>query len=181
MKNDIIIITGFSGAGKDSIARELSKKGYEFVVSYTTRPKKDNEIEGKDYYFVNDSFMKPESFIEIREYKTVKGIWKYGIYKNYILDDKAYVCVMDIQGAKTLKNIFGARVTIFFVHVNHELRLTRVMYRDGGNFSMKEWCRRAEDDKKIKKNIDKDCDYVISNEFFSCSICVKHILGLVAK
>jgi len=181
MKNDIIIITGFSGAGKDSIAKDLSKIGYEFIISYTTRPKKDNEVDGKDYYFVKDSFMKPESFIEIREYKTVNGIWKYGIHKNSISENKPYVCVMDMQGAKTLKNIFGTRVTIFFIDVNKYLRLNRAMYRDGNNFSMKEWNRRAKDDKKIKKNIDKDCDYIVSNEFFSCSICVKHILKLLNK
>ena len=49
----IFIITGPSGVGKNTIINELSNHiDFHFSTSFTTRPKRDNEIEGQDYYFI---------------------------------------------------------------------------------------------------------------------------------
>ena len=61
--NKIIIISSPSGAGKTTICKYLLKKliNVDLSVSYTTRNKRSNEIEGKDYYFTNK-----EKFIELK-------------------------------------------------------------------------------------------------------------------
>ena len=49
----IFIITGPSGVGKNTIINELSNHiDFYFSTSYTTRPRRDNETEGQDYYFI---------------------------------------------------------------------------------------------------------------------------------
>ena len=50
----IIVLIGRSGSGKSSIQKCLEKNGYEKVVMSTTRPKRDGEIEGGDYYFLSN-------------------------------------------------------------------------------------------------------------------------------
>ena len=61
--NKIIIISSPSGAGKTTICKYLIKKlnNVDLSVSYTTRNKRSNEIEGKDYYFTSK-----EQFIELK-------------------------------------------------------------------------------------------------------------------
>ena len=54
MKGKFIVISGPGGVGKDTIAKELVNKGIAiYSVSMTTRKKRSNEIDGKDYFFVD--------------------------------------------------------------------------------------------------------------------------------
>lgn len=57
MKTKIIAIFGKSGAGKDALQNLLIKLHPNFnkIVSFTTRPKRDNEIEGRDYFFIDNN------------------------------------------------------------------------------------------------------------------------------
>ena len=50
----IIALFGEAGVGKDALQNFILKKhpGYNKLISYTTRPKRDNETEGQDYYFI---------------------------------------------------------------------------------------------------------------------------------
>ena len=51
----IYIITGPSGVGKNTIINELSNHlDFYFSVSHTTRPRRENEVNGKDYYFITE-------------------------------------------------------------------------------------------------------------------------------
>jgi guanylate kinase len=103
----IIIITAPSGAGKTSITKHLLKTFPEqlvFSISATTRPKRDYEKEGKDYYFISvnefkekidhHSFIEWEMVYEGKYYGTLKSeihrIWKEG--KTPLLD-------VDVKGA----------------------------------------------------------------------------------
>ena len=73
--------------GKDTIYKELmAKTDLKAIVMYTTRPMRDGESDGREYFFVSDEetvqFEKDNKIIEIREYNTVHGVWKY-----FTLDD----------------------------------------------------------------------------------------------
>ena len=59
MKYKIIALFGESGAGKDTIARQLvlSRANTNLIIPYTTRPKREYEREGVDYYFVSDNIL----------------------------------------------------------------------------------------------------------------------------
>ena len=50
-----IFLIGPQGSGKTTLAKELERRGYEQIIAYTTRPPRDNEIEGVDYHFVTDA------------------------------------------------------------------------------------------------------------------------------
>jgi len=90
VKSKIIVITGKSSSGKDSLQNYLVSN-YDFVnlVSHTTRPPRPNESNGYDYYFINkEDFINMNNkdlFIETREYKVNteigNDIWYYGLSK----------------------------------------------------------------------------------------------------
>lgn len=81
-KGILLVLSGLSGAGKDTIVDLLlQKKEYNFqrIITHNTRPKRENEIHGRDYYFVSDEeFERLVSINEIIE-KPPKG--KYGSHK----------------------------------------------------------------------------------------------------
>ena len=60
----LVVISGFSGAGKGTVSRALVEKyGYSLSVSMTTREPREGEIEGKDYYFKEE-----EEFLRLIDY-----------------------------------------------------------------------------------------------------------------
>ena len=74
-----ICLVGKSCSGKDTIARELVKLGYERILTYTTRPARSNELDGVDYHFVTENefkdMIKNKEFLEWRSYQTDEGTW----------------------------------------------------------------------------------------------------------
>ena len=120
----ILIITAPSGAGKTSVTTHLLKRFPQlaFSVSAATRPRRDNEINGVDYYFMsleefqgkikNNEFVEWEEVYEGNFYGTLKSeidrIWKEG--KNVIFD-------VDVKGGLNLKKYFGDRALAIFVKV----------------------------------------------------------------
>lgn len=180
----IIAITGKSASGKDSIARVLSYLcGYKIVVSTTTRPKRSNETNHVEYHFVSDEefqkLINNNQLIEYRVYHTIENdkpaIWHYGITKDEIdLNKFSYICVVDLKGLSDLKKYFPGKIISFFINVKDEDRKLRAIARDR-NFELAEWDRRAEDDKRIFKDVEKVVDYIIDNNNFS--ECIKSILA----
>ena len=116
---NLFIITGPSGVGKDAILN-LMKKQYtsnHYVVTVTTRSKRDNEINGKDYVFVtNQQFQQTINSDEFLEWAIVYNN-KYGVPKNQVeqalSENKNVVIKTDVQGAKTIKKIMNEAKTIF--------------------------------------------------------------------
>ena len=79
----IFYIMGKSASGKDTIYKELMEKMPKFhsIVPYTTRPMREGEKDGVEYFFVDqerfDEMMDEEKIIEFRSYNTKCGIWTY--------------------------------------------------------------------------------------------------------
>ena len=78
----LFCLIGKSGAGKDTVFGELLKRtSLRPVVTYTTRPMRQGEVNGREYYFVTDETMEKLSsenkIIEKRTYHTVHGDWSY--------------------------------------------------------------------------------------------------------
>lgn len=78
MKGKIIIV-GPGGSGKDFLRKKMVNKGFEYGVSFTSRPPREGESEGIDYYFRGEDFFELNSdvFLEVQEFNG----WKYGISK----------------------------------------------------------------------------------------------------
>ena len=136
--NKIIIISSPSGAGKTTICKYLLKKmkNIELSISHTTRQKRINEINGKDYFFIKkDEFMKLNKqnfFIETAKVfnnyygSPIKNI-KKAFNKNYnILFD------IDWQGAKKLRKKYEkSQIIDFFILPPNKRELKRRLEKRG--------------------------------------------------
>lgn len=164
-----IILLGKSACGKDSILNYLKEK-YNFnpVISHTTRPIRQNEIDGKDYHFCDikefSKMIKNNEFLEIREYTTCfdgkQDIWYYGISKNEFDNKNRKICIIDTKGQKEiLKYLRKENVISIYIDTKDEIRENRAKLR--GSFSQEEWNRRLKDDNKKFKSV--IYDYVVYN------------------
>ncbi len=182
MQNDIIVLCGMSGTGKDSLAMLLSERlNYNFVISHTTRPIRENESEGSPYWFVSSEkfydMVINNEFIEYRKYNTLlnnnPATWYYGVAKSAIKDNLKYVAVLDVGGIKDFKLHFGDRVKTFYINTDSEIRKKRAIAR--GSFDETEWNRRLEDDCKVFA--DKSIfDCIIDNNSDNIEIAYINIL-----
>ena len=121
-QGDLIIISGTTCAGKGTVIKKLLEKRNDVAlsISYTSRSKRTNEIEGKDYFFVTkDEFeekIKNEDFLEYAEvqYGAYYGTPKVEVLK--ILDSgKDCILEIDVQGAKQVKEMYPQAILIFIM------------------------------------------------------------------
>lgn len=174
--NKIVVITAPSGAGKTTIVKKLllQHKHFGFSISCTTRPKRENEIDGKDYYFVNEqTFRKKIQENEFAEYEEVYPGKMYGTLKSEIerlwSERKVAVFDIDVKGAVNLQNIYGENcLTIFVKPASKEVLLNRLKGRNTENAdTLRKRIKRAEEElqyeskfKKIIPNNDFDIAYM---------------------
>lgn len=172
--NKTIILVGKSCTGKSCIERELKDRyGLTNVISYTTRPKRENEINGVDYHFVTEQKFKEmidrQEFLEYRTYETnynkIKETWYYGITKEAFEKTPNKVCVVDLQGLNNISK-YAKRENVFVigVYLDDYLRLRRAIQRP--NFDLTEWDRRYYDDniKFADNKFRPMCDIIIDND-----------------
>lgn len=97
----LITITGPSGAGKDTVARMLSEMGgYKVLCSYTTRPKREGEIEGVEHHFVEKCDVSHDKMLAYTQY----GGYEYWTTIDQVKDKAVYV--IDEDGLKALRKKF---------------------------------------------------------------------------
>jgi guanylate kinase len=115
----LVVLSGPSGVGKDTLLKRLKERGYDFafVVTMTTRPRRANEVDGVDYIFVGKSeFADMMQQDELLEHSLVYGDYK-GIPKQQVRDamrsGKDVMMRIDVQGAAKIRAIVPNAVTIF--------------------------------------------------------------------
>ena len=118
--NKIIIISSPSGAGKTTICKKLLKimKNIDLSISYTTRQKRINEKDGKDYFFINTKkfkdLKKRNHFIETAKvFKHYYGS-PYKNINNSFKKNKTILFDIDWQGANKLRKKFPKDIIIDF-------------------------------------------------------------------
>lgn len=151
------ILVGKSASGKDTILQHILKiSNYKPIVSTTSRPKRDNETEGVDYYFVSkDTFLDliaDDDLIEYRKYNTlvnnVSDTWYYGIQKRELNPSYNYITILDLKGARSFVNHYGAdNCEVLYIYCDEEIRKERAKKRP--NFDETEWERRRKDDDNV--------------------------------
>jgi len=165
LNNPIIIFCGKSASGKDALLKELVKNyGFKPIVSATSRPIRDGEIDHVDYHFKStDEFqdmIRNDELVEYRAYDTlINGSPKtcyYGVPKSSIeQNNDKYVAVLELKGLAKFKELFKDRVITFLIEADNKIRKDRAEKR--GSFNEKEWNRRLETD---------DYDFNMSAEFY---------------
>lgn len=151
----LFVLCGRSGTGKDTIfSKILNDKeiNIETIVPYTTRPKRSNEIDGKEYHFVDNITEDIGYIIEKRVYNTQDGIWTYATVDDGInLDNKSYININTIEGTQKLIEYFGKdKVIPILLEVNSIELFERLYNREDSldNPKWKEMCRRWINDNK---------------------------------
>ena len=151
----VIILTGKSCVGKDSVRGELEKLGYENIVSYTSRDMRVGEREGREYHFVDkDTFLnliKNKEMIEYRTYNTLYNnepdTWYYGLKKDKLDKDKDYIVILDLKGVESFINYYG-KENCFVVYMCCMLDERKRRAIERGSFDNTEWERRVIADEK---------------------------------
>jgi guanylate kinase len=134
-RGGLFVIAAPSGAGKTTLFKMALESFDNLVpsVSCTTRPKRDNEVEGEDYFFIPD-----EKFeYMIRENKFIEWAvvhnYKYGTPCEFIEDciknGKDVLFDIDVQGAENLKKIFPDSVLTFILPPSFEVLKDRLVNR----------------------------------------------------
>lgn len=127
----LIVISGPSGVGKDTIARNLIQTDpdrFYFVVTATTRPPRTGEKHGVDYFFfTNDEFAQMIENNELLEYAVVYNDYK-GIPKQQIRDalnsGRDVIMRVDVQGAATIRKLIPNAISVFLT-TETEVELVR--------------------------------------------------------
>lgn len=162
----LFVLVGKSAAGKDYLMNKilLDCPHIKRLMSYTTRPKRKGEKDGKEYFFVSDSFFeekkKEGKVIEERIDEREEGTWRYGtIDEGVNFLGRSYIGIKDPEGAQKLKEYYGKEnVVVILVEVEDAIRLMRAITRELGqpNPNYAEVCRRFLKDEKDFRNIEPD-------------------------
>lgn len=154
----IFYLMGKSASGKDSVFKELKNRMPELksIVIYTTRPIREGEREGVEYHFVTEERLKElqdaGKVIELREYHTVHGIWKY-----FTVDDgqfdapENYIAIGTLESYGAMRDYLGTeKIVPIYIEVEDGIRLQRALERERAQKEPKyeELCRRFLADSK---------------------------------
>lgn len=150
----IITLTGCSASGKDTLLNMIIwyNKNILPIISTTTRPMRKGEKEGVNYYFKDKIDL--DSLIEYREYKTVNGIYFYGIEKkeieNKLKQNDTLIVILDYRGLKAMREYClknNIKIESYYIQVPLKTRLYRSLKREELEYPDDEHyleiCRRA--------------------------------------
>lgn len=150
----IYIIVGKSATGKDTIYQRVAsdlKDKLKEVVPYTTRPIRDKEKNGREYFFLTEAeyeqLKAEEKIIEERAYQTMHGTWRYFTVKDGQFDLSKDSCIMlgTLEMYLQIQAYFGAESVVpIYIEVETGERLTRALEREKKQHAPKytEMCRR---------------------------------------
>ena len=173
----MIILSSPSGAGKTTLVKLLSeRKGFVTSISHTTRTPRSNEVDGKDYFFVNnekfEKMIRDNEFLEYAKvFKNFYGTTKLNIFKEL---DKGNNVIFDIdwQGTNQIisQKLKNKLLTFFILPPSREELFKRLSNRD-----MKDKLIADERMKMFDKDVLhwKEYDYVIINN--DLEVCYKQI------
>lgn len=150
----IFYIMGKSASGKDNIYSLLAadkELDLKTLVLYTTRPIRDGEQDGKNYYFVDEQklneFRRNGNLIEARSYQTVHGVWTYFTADDgqINLAEADYLGIGTLESFKQMRDYYGENLVCpVYIEVEDGERLARALKREREQVDPKyeEMCRR---------------------------------------
>ena len=190
----IVYIMGKSSTGKDTVFKALLKDSpfnFKTIVSYTTRPIREGEKNGNEYFFTDEKgfneLVASGKVIEERSYDTCHGLWRYFTVADENVDLKSnnYITIGTLESYKKVRDYFGKdKVVPVLIELDDGMRLTRALNREKKQAHPKyeEMCRRfladAEDFGNEKL---KECgiETRFSNE--NLDECLKNIISYIKK
>lgn len=149
----IYYMMGKSSSGKDTLFKAVKEALPELktITLYTTRPIREGEQEGVEYFFVSEdtlnTYEKQGRIIELRAYDTVHGVWKYATIDDGQVDLESadYLVIGTLESYDKIRRYYGAdRLVPIYIEVEDGERLTRALKREREQEAPKyaELCRR---------------------------------------
>ena len=128
----VFVLVGRSASGKTSLQNFLSKKFSAPVhVSYTTRPRREKEVDGVDYRFISREEFLAKTMLEKAEFAgNLYGISK-GDFENVLFNNKTSLIVTEQSGARLLKEMYGSFVVTILLDMSAEVSKELLIRRDG--------------------------------------------------
>ena len=148
----VIVIMGKSLSGKSYLQKELVKQGFPKMITATTRPKRQGEVDGQDYYFVDRM---SKDAIAPRRYHVVNNQeWDYYLPKDEFIKvsgtNRASTLILDLDGYLELEeagqNMPNVKILGLYLNVPLKERLKRYLDTSRGQENGKEFVRRLYDD-----------------------------------
>lgn len=151
----IHIICGKGGSGKDTVVRKILHKYPRIITDtpYTTRPMREGEIEGKEYFFKTEEeyqYLKdhhPESIVEERQYETTQGVWRYWHQKipTNLLDNLNLIVIATPDVILKYAEVYGVEnINVIEIEISTIEQLRRLYKREMRQLKkdFQEVCRR---------------------------------------
>ncbi len=179
----LIVISGYSGVGKDATLDRMKKAGFPFhrVLTATTRPKRQGENDGVDYHFLSEGkfrqMIKANQFLEWAEvYGNYYGVPKQEV-REALKKGQDTIVKVDVQGAATIKQVLPDAVFIFLMPPSMSELVNRLEQRYG--------LASAELDLRLSKAQEEMkslplFDYVVINHTDDLDLTVNQISAIVA-
>lgn len=181
----IYYLMGKSASGKDTLYRKIINNcSYlKKINMYTTRPKRENEVDGREYNFIDEDFLNKnqDKIIEKRVYNTVYGPWTYATLDNGNIDkNDNYIMIGTLESYKKMKEYFGENNIIpLYIEVPYDIRLNRALMRDKDEHKslLDEIKRRlAQDEIDFSEENIKSANIIKRYSNMDMDICAKEII-----
>jgi guanylate kinase len=178
----LVIISGPSGVGKDSIVQRMKAMGcpFSFVVTATDRPPRPGEVHGQDYYFYSTAeFERMIAEGEMLEHAQVYGQHK-GIplahVRQALETGQDVMMRLDVQGARTVKGLLPMAITVFLLPESEEELLARL--RERRTESEEALQRRLATAREELERI-PEFDYVVANRNNALDSAVEDVISIL--
>jgi guanylate kinase len=186
-KGIVFVLSGPSGSGKTTLAQALlkDKKFYgilEKSVSFTTRPRRRGEKDGRDYFFINEpEFRLARKAQKVLEWTRYLGYY-YGTARDFVdsrLENfRSLVLCLDLKGAARIKELYPKNSTTIFIMPPSLEELARRIENRHRETSRKEIAKRLRLAKKEMARV-KDFDFCVVNA--DLAQAVKKLKKIIVK
>jgi guanylate kinase len=165
MDKKVVAIYGESASGKSAIKKTVLKKrsDYHEVVTSTTRPMREGEKNGVDYFYYTEDEMREKIFNNEMAECVVFRDWIYGTEYGKLTDDKINIGVWNPEGIETLNDDDGLECLNIYIHTPPKLRLLRSLNREE-NPDVDEIVRRYLADQKDFREVDVNFTVTVIND-----------------
>jgi guanylate kinase len=172
-KGKLIVFSAASGAGKTTIVKEILKEFPQitFSISATTRPRRENERDGIEYFFLTEAefrkMIENDEFIEWEEFYD----YYYGTQKSFINGNidagKPVLLELDVKGALTIKRLYPYAHLIYISPPSFEELVKRLKQR---NTESESDFKKRIDRAKMELSLKDQFEYILENKDLNTAI-----------
>ena len=172
-KGEVIAVSGPSGAGKSTIVKIILKLYPEIVfsVSATTRPKRENESDGVEYFFISEDKFKNKidkgEFVEWQKFYDYYYGTVYSFINENINSGNPVLLEIDVKGALSIKRIYPESHLIYIMPPSYEVLVSRLRNRQ--TETEEDFQKRIERAKMELSHKDQ-FDYIVINEYIEKAV-----------